>query len=238
MLQTSFGGAVNFPDGLVLGSSNIFLDERSTFELPVVVQASLGYLHKIHIGSFTGVYGGKLGHSTIGRYCSIAPGVDIASDQHPSDWLSSSMIQYVNNVHGWGDWLKRNNHKYIPPTGAFVSNKEVVIGNDVWIGQGVFIKSGVSIGDGAIVAAHSVVVDDVPSFSIVAGVPAKIKKMRFDQKTIERIQNLAWWRFNIMEIENINFSKIEKSIDLLEEVIGAGCINEFKPDVILYKDIK
>lgn len=59
--------------------------------------------------------------------------------------------------------------------------KETLIGDDVWIGQGAQIMVGVKIGTGAIVASRSVVTRDVPPFAIVAGVPAKVIKYRFDE---------------------------------------------------------
>jgi len=52
----------------------------------------------------------------------------------------------------------------------------VIIGNDVWIGINVTILKGVTIGDGAVIAAGSLVNRDVPAKSLVAGVPAKVKK--------------------------------------------------------------
>lgn len=58
--------------------------------------------------------------------------------------------------------------------------KPVVIGNDVWLGARVVVLPGVTIGDGAVVGSGAVVTKDVTSFSIVAGVPAKIIGKRGD----------------------------------------------------------
>lgn len=52
----------------------------------------------------------------------------------------------------------------------------VIIGNDVWIGANSTILPGVTIGDYAVVAAGSIVTKDVPSGTLVAGVPATVKK--------------------------------------------------------------
>ncbi|WP_421316147.1 CatB-related O-acetyltransferase [Aeromonas veronii] len=226
------------PDGLILPANTPTLHPDSTFELPVCIQATLAQNNKISIGAFTGIYGGRIGHCMIGRYCSIASGVDIASDQHPTDWLSSSMIQYVPNLHGWGDWLKRNEFDYINPEKMFMSNTPVNIGNDVWIGQGVFIKSGVNIGHGAVIAAHSVVVNDIPSYAIAAGVPAKVKKYRFTDDLIKRLLNIKWWEYNISSINNIDFSNVENALSLLEERISQGNLIPFNFKSVKYEDIK
>ena len=61
---------------------------------------------------------------------------------------------------------------------GFEEELPVVIGNDVWIGDKVIILPGVTIGEGCIVAAGAVVTKNVPDYSIVAGIPAKIVKMR------------------------------------------------------------
>ena len=65
----------------------------------------------------------------------------------------------------------------IPPIKRKLQSKgEVFIGNNVWIGDKASVLGGVHIGDNVIVGANSVVTKDVPSNSIVAGIPAKIIK--------------------------------------------------------------
>lgn len=61
---------------------------------------------------------------------------------------------------------------------GFSEPHKVVIGNDVWIGGRVIILPGVRVDDHAIIGAGSVVTKDVPSYAIVAGNPATIKKYR------------------------------------------------------------
>ena len=62
--------------------------------------------------------------------------------------------------------------------GSGHEKKAVTIGSDVWIGANATILPGVSIGDGAVVAAGSVVSRDVESYTVVAGVPAKVVRVR------------------------------------------------------------
>ena len=57
-----------------------------------------------------------------------------------------------------------------------VNTEPVIIGNHVWIGTRATILKGVTIGDGAIIAAGAVVTKDVPPYSMVGGVPARIIK--------------------------------------------------------------
>ncbi len=52
----------------------------------------------------------------------------------------------------------------------------IKIGNRVWIGGGAFINPGVTIGDDAVIASGAVVIHDVPAGTLVAGVPAEVKK--------------------------------------------------------------
>lgn len=56
--------------------------------------------------------------------------------------------------------------------------EKVTIGNDVWIGTRVIIMPGVTIGDGVIIGAGAIVTKDVPNYTVVAGVPAKVIRHR------------------------------------------------------------
>lgn len=63
--------------------------------------------------------------------------------------------------------------------------KPVHIGNNVWIGFDCCILPGVTIGDGAVVGARSVVFEDVPSYTVVAGNPAKRIRALQQSTTLE-----------------------------------------------------
>ena len=85
--------------------------------------------------------------------------------------------------------ILRKNFAEIP----YKPSMKVEIGNDVWIGEGACIVSGVKIGDGAVIGAHAVVTKNVEPYSIVAGVPAKEIRKRFDDTVIHKLLELKWW---------------------------------------------
>lgn len=85
---------------------------------------------------------------TIGNNCLIAPFVYIVDSDHGI--LKSENINQQPNL-----------------------TSPIVIGDDVWIGSGSKILKGVTINNGAVVAAGSVVNQDVPEYSIFGGIPAK-----------------------------------------------------------------
>ena len=61
------------------------------------------------------------------------------------------------------------------------------------VGTDAKITGGVTIGDGAIVLAGAVVTKDVPPYSIVGGIPAKIVGNRFDEEDVKFLMKLKWW---------------------------------------------
>jgi acetyltransferase-like isoleucine patch superfamily enzyme len=120
-------------------------------------------------------YGGNI---TIGENCSINPYTVL---------YGHGNLTIGNNVLIAGHCLViPANHKFDdvnkPISKQGETRKGIVIEDDVWIGSGCRILDGVNIGTGAIVAAGAVVNKDVPPFTIVGGVPAKIIKLRKENK--------------------------------------------------------
>lgn len=119
----------------------------------------------------------------IGKFCSISENCNIGMPSHPLDYMSTSPV-FLSDSNCLGINLAS-----LP----YDSMKETKIKNDVWIGEGVKIKSGLTVGNGAVIGAGSVVTHNVPDYAIVAGVPAKIIKYRFDEKTRHELLNSKWW---------------------------------------------
>ncbi|MFQ5813050.1 MAG: acyltransferase [Anaerolineae bacterium] len=71
-------------------------------------------------------------------------------------------------------------HVYDDPTRPIIDQgitaKGIVVEDNAWIGAGAIILDGVRVGKGAVVGAGSVVAEDVPPHTVVAGVPAKVVK--------------------------------------------------------------
>lgn len=129
---------------------------RVTIEPRVYLKAVAGTA-SIEIGDFTFIgYGTEidcLERVEIGNHTLIAPGCFI-----------------VDHTHGVATDRRIDEQ---PCTAAAVT-----IGSDVWLGTRVVVLPGVSIGDGAVVGAGAVVTRDVPRGAIVAGVPARLVRMR------------------------------------------------------------
>lgn len=123
-------------------------------------------------------------NASIGKFCSIASNVSIGPGIHKIDGVSTHPAFYLKN---------NPLVKTYATSDLYNSSKRTIIGDDVWIGEGVIVIDGVKIGTGAIVAAGAVVVNDVESYSIVGGVPAKHIKYRFDAETIEVLNKSQWW---------------------------------------------
>lgn len=154
----------------------------------VSFSGTLGY------GSYIGAHS-DLADARIGRFTCVAPYVDIVQGIHPTSTFVSTHPAFFS-ADGTHMFSFVEKHKFNELIYADKEKKHsVVIGNDVWIGSNAKILAGVTVGDGAVIAAGAVVVKDVPPYHVVGGVPAKLIKSRFDDKTIASLLKIQWWNW-------------------------------------------
>lgn len=145
---------------------------------------------------------------SIGSFCSIASNVRfLCGGDHFKDRLLTYPIE-----------------KKIFNIDEATSKGRIIIEDDVWIGTNVLVLSGVHIGRGAIIAAGAVVSKDIPPYSIVAGVPAKIIKYRFDHEVIQKLMT-------------IDFEKIDKNVIMNNAQLFRKRISKENIDLVI-KNLK
>lgn len=138
----------------------------------------------------------------IGQYCSIANNVTfILGGEHNYKAISSYPFR----------------KKILNQNEIYTTRGDIIIDDDVWIGYGAIILSGVHIKKGAVIAAGAVVSKDVPEYSIVGGVPAKVIKYRFQDEIINQLMKFD---YSILDREFIkkNISKLDENLNYNEKI--------------------
>ena len=156
-----------------------------------------------------------------GRYCSIAPNVEVTEHEHPLDRFTTHVCTYRQR---YQQIIKADfgQAPTLHPFEALVAAPR--IGHDVWIGSGTLLKRGITIGHGAVVGARSIVTRDVPPYAIVVGAPAKVIRYRFDDSIIERLLALEWWRFHQAQFSDLDPTDIESFISTVSSRANAGAL--------------
>lgn len=161
------------------------------------------------IGRYNNIgYDNELNNVEIGSFCSFSDHVFIGGDEHPLEWVSTSPVFEGINHSG----PKRKFAKFEVPLTA-----KTYIGNDVWIAHGVCIKAGVTVGTGAAIGTGAVVTKDVPPYAIVAGVPAKIIRYRFDENIIRALLDSNWWELSEKQLDVVG-KYIKNPLEFVEAV--------------------
>lgn len=127
-----------------------------------------------------------IANARIGKFANIASFSRIGATDHPLDTASCHHFLYRSDDY-WDDADR---------DAAFFEHRRsriAHIGHDTWIGAGAMVKPEVKVGDGAVVAAGAVVTKDVDPYTIVAGTPAKVLRLRQPIEIAERLIALAWW---------------------------------------------
>lgn len=145
----------------------------------------------------------------IGKFCALAQGVRFI--MNGANHAMGGFSTYPFNIFGQGweqgfdtaDWAREN-------------RGDTVVEHDVWMGMGVTVMPGVTVRSGSVIATGSVVVADAPPYAIVGGNPARVIRLRYDERTIARLLEIAWWNWpkdkitrNLDALRRSDLSKLE-----------------------------
>ena len=119
----------------------------------------------------------KLGTIQIGDDCGFGAGITVHSAVGGSVTIGNKCIVAGHTYIGGGQYHTERVDVPIVDQGH-VEGQRLVIGDNVWIGAGAVVVNGVTVGRDAIIAAGAVVTKDVPDFAVVAGVPARVLRIR------------------------------------------------------------
>lgn len=133
-------------------------------------------------------------YASIGRFTSIGDNVKSIMFRHPLTYpfVSTSPMFYSTLKQCGSNFATKNLFQECVMADA-KEHSAIVIGNDCWINSNVTFISGVTVGDGAVVLAGAVVTRDVPPYAIVAGVPAKVIKYRYEKDVCDWLLEKQWW---------------------------------------------
>ena len=150
--------------------------------------------------TYTGV-GTSVHAADVGRFCSIAAGVEIGGADH--DYRAATTYTSARFA-----FAKKGTYE----SPSKDEGGRCTVGHDVWIGSHATVLGKAYVGTGAVVGAGSVVTKDVPPYAIVVGVPARVVKYRFDEATIARLLEISWWEWPldaVLECEGLLTSRLD-----------------------------
>lgn len=132
---------------------------------------SRGTWKNVYTGNYVSIGANCLLLSTrakviIGDYVMFGPNVSVITGNHRIDVIGKRMYEIKDSDKRATD------------------DQDVIFAGDNWIGANSTILKGVTVGEGAVVAAGALVNKNVPPYTIVGGVPAKVIKMRFTEDEI------------------------------------------------------
>ncbi len=128
---------------------------------------------------------------SFGAFCSVAEGLYLNSTPDFHAMKGPSTYEFHNEPRDPADtWNMgyKNAETEAAPTG-------ISVGHAVWIGRNVRIFHGVEVGNGCVIAEGSLVRGKLEPYGVYAGVPAKLKRVRFSEKVISGLEEVQWWNW-------------------------------------------
>jgi acetyltransferase-like isoleucine patch superfamily enzyme len=149
------------------------------------VKFEIGRDATVHLGRWSWIgHGCKIraheGEVRIGAKTVLGQECTISSFQHVSigrECIVADRVMLIDFDHGVVE-VER------PVREQGIYKRDVRVGNNVWVGYGACFLRGVTVGDNTVVGTYAVVNRDVPDNAVVAGVPARILRMREAPRTL------------------------------------------------------
>ncbi len=195
-------------------------------------------LKNCRLGAFT--YFNAAGQTSayrvqFGRYSQIGESSIIGPPEHPQDWFSNHPFAFTRPslmpaIYRTQEFRRLGPDESEGPSYVNTVVNETFVGHEAYIGVGCFVRRGVRIGNGAVIGARSVVTKEVAPYTVVAGAPARVVKMRHTEKVVERFLKLEWWKYDLAPFKNdVDFSKVEATLDFFEQKLADGLLKPFEP---------
>ena len=206
-IQKLFGRWLNkplIPKGKTTGYSLVRSERANTMLGANTKVYEPFFLHNVELGDYSYIAkNSNVNNCKIGKFCSIGPNFCCGLGIHPTNGISIAPMFYST---------AKQNGMTLSKENKVEESKQTVIGNDVFIGANVTVLDGVKVGDGAVIGAGAVVTKDIPPYAVTVGIPAKVVKYRFDEKTIEALLEKQWWNGSPEDLEKVehNFWDVEK----------------------------
>ena len=157
--------------------------------------------------------------ASIGRFCSIGSGSVIGPNSHDLKKATTSTVPFAAATEQEFFGQKTPEDKLLYRRyKAQLNQHKVIIEDDVWMGHNAIIMPGVRVGTGAVIGSAAVVTKDVLPYSIVAGVPAKLVRMRFTEITVDALLEYKLYQRNSDQLLALFNLYAQKN---LEEVLPA-----------------
>ncbi|MES2883589.1 MAG: CatB-related O-acetyltransferase [Pseudomonadota bacterium] len=171
-----------------------------------------------------------------GRYAQIGESSIIGPPEHSQTGFSNHPFAFTRpalmpNMYALPDFAALAPDASAGPSYTDTVRNDTVLGHEVYLGAGSFVKRGVTISDGALIGARSVVTRDIPPYAIAFGSPARIVRLRFADKLVERLLTLQWWRYDLAPFKSaLDFTQLEPTLEKLEQLLAEGQLQDLKPD--------
>ena len=164
-VKSAGNNTIVFPDAWIKGGEYIEFGDNFYARSGLRLEAWDRYLENRYFPNI------KIGNNvSLGENCHIGA---INSIEIGDNVMMGSKIYITDHQHGKTDYEELQK---VPIERELYSKSGVKIGDNVWIGDGAVIMPGITVGENSVIGANAVVTKDVPAFSVVGGVPAKVIK--------------------------------------------------------------